>query len=381
VQLIRRNIQIIDIYFLKVYGNMINSETSLRLHLLRFPLIVGVVFIHMYSTSVSFNSGATSIGLNNDSFISLFIRNLISQEIAGVAVPIFFLISSYLFFNSFDGSRANYLKKIKTRFHTLLIPFLFWNIATLLIIALGQHLPFTHTYFSGKNPFIADFDYFDYPRYVFGVGVNPISYQFWFIRDLMLVCLLSPIILILNKKMPLILNSFLLYCWFFNQWFIFSPNIYAVLFFSLGCFIAINKKNLFIGDAYGKYLVPVYLVITLLNSLSYVELIGLHKLGILFGIVSTLYLTKFFIYSNIKLLLLSLGNTSFFVFAAHEPLLSMVRKITYKLLEPESAFLTLELYFLIPIIAILMLILLYFFLKSSFPQFLKIITGDRTSTS
>lgn len=360
---------------------MINSETSVRLNLLKFPLIVGVVFIHTYSTSVGFNNGITSVGLSSDSFISSLIRNLISQEIARVAVPIFFLISSYLFFISFDGTRANYLKKINTRFHTLLTPFLFWNIATLLIIALGQYLPFTHAYFSGKNPFIVNFDYLDFPRYIFGVGVNPISYQFWFIRDLMLLCLLSPVILILNKRISLIWNCFLIYCWFFDLWLMYSPNIDAVLFFSLGCFIAVYKKNIFTVDRYGKYFVLVYLMIILLDGLSYGELIGLHKVGILIGIVSSLYLTKFLVYSNFKSLLLSLGNTSFFVFAAHEPLLSIVRKVVYKVLEPKSDFLTLVLYILIPIVVILLLVLLYSFLKSVFPKFLRIITGGRTSVS
>ena len=213
---------------------MMSSETSLRLNLIRFPLIVGVIFIHTHSTTVGFNSGSAIIGLTNDGFISLFIRNLISQEIARIAVPIFFLISSYLFFISFDGTYANYLKKIKARLHILLIPFLFWNIATLLVIALGQYLPSTQAYFSGKNPFIASFRGIDYLRYIFGIGVNPISYPFWFIRDLMLLCLISPIIWILTKKVPYIWIGILLCCWLTNNWFLFSPNIDAVLFFSIG---------------------------------------------------------------------------------------------------------------------------------------------------
>lgn len=359
---------------------MINSESSLRLDLIRFPLIVGVIFIHTYSIAVGFNGGTTSIGLNNNGFISFFIRNLISQEIALIAVPIFFLISSYLFFISFDGSSASYFKKIKTRLHTLLIPFLFWNIATLFVIALGQYLPLTQAYFSGKNPFIANFDYFDYPRYIFGFGVNPISYPFWFIRDLMLLCLMSPVILIFNKKIPFIWNGFLFYFWMINQWFIFSPSINAMLFFSLGSYIAVSKKNLFAVDHYAKYILPAYLIIILVDSLYYGELLGLKKIGILFGIISALYLTKFLIHSKIKTLLLSLSHASFFIFAAHEPLLSMIRKIAYKALDPKSDLLTLTLYFLIPIMLIVFLVWLYFQLKSIFPKFLQVITGGRATS-
>lgn len=356
---------------------MVNPETSLRLNLLRFPLIVGIVFIHSYASTVGFEGSNVNLGLNDSSIFSLLVRNLISQEIARVAVPIFFLISAYLFFIGLNWSTVNFLKKISSRFDTLLIPFLFWNIATLLVIALGQSVSFTQPYFSGKNPFIANFNWIDYPRYIFGVGVNPISYPFWFIRDLMLLCLLSPIILFFNKKIPLMWNITLLYCWLLSPMLIYSPRIDAILFFSLGCFVAINNKNLFCFDAYGKFFVTTYLIIIITDVLFYGQFAGLQKAGILLGIMSALYITKFLANLKIKLILLRLSKTSFFVFAAHEPLLSFVRKITYKAFDPKSDLLILLLYFLIPIIVILILVVAYYLLKQSLPTFLYRITGKR----
>ncbi len=132
---------------------MLNAQSSLRLNLLRFPLIVGVVFVHAYETTVGFSGGSVSIGLNQNNVISEFIRNLISQEIARIAVPIFFLMSGYLFFAGFVWSKENYLDKVKSRIKTLLIPFLFWNIATLLLIALGQSLIVTQRTFFWEKPF------------------------------------------------------------------------------------------------------------------------------------------------------------------------------------------------------------------------------------
>ena len=40
---------------------MISSESSLRLNLLRFPLIVGVVFIHASATKVGFSGGEVGL--------------------------------------------------------------------------------------------------------------------------------------------------------------------------------------------------------------------------------------------------------------------------------------------------------------------------------
>lgn len=76
---------------------MINAESSLRINLLRFPLIVGVVFLHNYEAAVGFNGGTMTIGLSQNNFVSDFVRYLISKGVSGIAVPTFFMISGYLF--------------------------------------------------------------------------------------------------------------------------------------------------------------------------------------------------------------------------------------------------------------------------------------------
>lgn len=140
---------------------MLDGESSLRLNLLRFPLVVGVVFIHAYSNTVGF-AGGEIVGASQPHFIVDFVRNFISQGVARIAVPVFFLLSGYLFFAGFVWSKESYVIKLRSRRKTLLVPFLFWNILTLLIIALAQAIPATRTFFSGNNPLIATFSVFDY---------------------------------------------------------------------------------------------------------------------------------------------------------------------------------------------------------------------------
>lgn len=74
----------------------LDSESSLRISLIRFPLIVCVVFIHAYGSTVGM--AGMQIGVTNTNFAADFVRNIISQGIARTAVPLFFLISGYLFF-------------------------------------------------------------------------------------------------------------------------------------------------------------------------------------------------------------------------------------------------------------------------------------------
>ena len=65
------------------------------INLLRFPLIVGVVFIH-FSLSKGLNIHGTFYGLNNPSWF-FFIVNFISEVLSRTCVPTFFFISGFLF--------------------------------------------------------------------------------------------------------------------------------------------------------------------------------------------------------------------------------------------------------------------------------------------
>jgi len=60
----------------------LDINSSERLQLLRFPLIVGIVFIHAYSTTVGLSVG--EIGVAQTSLSSDLVRNFISQGIAGI---------------------------------------------------------------------------------------------------------------------------------------------------------------------------------------------------------------------------------------------------------------------------------------------------------
>lgn len=100
---------------------------------LRFPLIVAVVFIH--------SEPHIFITHDLDNYkIYEIIFFLLSKTVAGAAVPIFFFISGFLFFYHGDFSASQYIKKCKNRIHTLLIPYIIWNIIVYVILLLKQHL-------------------------------------------------------------------------------------------------------------------------------------------------------------------------------------------------------------------------------------------------
>jgi Acyltransferase family len=357
---------------------MLNTDDSLRINLLRFPLIVGVIYIHNAKGMVQYANGSTTVGHSVNNWFLSVIQFLISAELASIAVPVFFLLAGYLFFYGADWSVSSFFNKLKNRVRSLLVPFLFWNILTLVLIAVGQSLSFTHEYFSGKNPFISDFLFQDYIRYIFGIHVNPISYQFWFIRDLMMIVFISPLFYLAIKKGAYAFILFLLVIWFFFNSFSISPAPVGCLFFAIGAWFAIEQKSLFMFDCYKKTIYVVYAVILSWILYTQGQFPNLHKIGILFGVASALCITlKVSRMPYLRSKLNQLAGASFFVFAAHEPLLSALRKIAYSSFQPESDLSIFTLYLCIPIVLILLLVFIHQQINQHLPNFTRIITGGR----
>jgi len=353
----------------------LDSKLLERLTIVRFPLVVGVVFIHAYKPVVI---GGEILGSIESSTIS-FIKDLISVRIAGIAVPIFYFISGFLFFYKFIESRQEYYRKLKSRIKTLVIPFLFWNILFFCELFIAQSIPATAIYFSGKYPPLSSLGIFDCINAIFGLTTYPIAYHFWFIRDLFLVVLIAPLIYKAITKASWFFFLILFGMWVGNLWSIYMPSITAVLFFYTGAMLSIKKLNPFILDKYGVYILISYLICSVLDTLGINY--DFNKLNIILGMVSALYLTKIcgVLSNTLKNSLLWLAGTSFFVYAFHEPLLSVIRKISYKLVKPSNDIAALSMYFFAPLMTVVVSIIAYIFIKKAFPKFMLVITGGRES--
>ena len=133
---------------------MTNDELqSKTIAFLRFPLIVGVVLIHCYYKELPI--GGVKVPVMDEYPIYKLIADLFSQVLARTAVPLFFLISGYLFFYKSSFSWPMYGSKLRKRAQTLLLPYLFWNgalvglhllIELLFPSVLYQILPKSHLY-------------------------------------------------------------------------------------------------------------------------------------------------------------------------------------------------------------------------------------------
>jgi surface polysaccharide O-acyltransferase-like enzyme len=365
---------------------MITQNVSSRLKALRFPLIVGVVFIHAYTTKVLLEGGHQA-GTEHVDFAVSFVRNLISQGIARVAVPMFFLMSGYLFFQGYDGSMRAYGRKLQKRVRTLLVPFLLWNTATLMVYAAGEAIPATRVYFANKYwPPVRSFTLRDYANAFLGLTTKyTMSFQFWFIRDLMVLALLAPLFYLLRRRLtaiPLLLALFGL--WLTGTWPLLFPADEAILFFVAGAYLSTSDLDICALDQRRYSLGACFALLLVVDAAS--EGKGVyayaHKAMILVGLSFLWCLTGVVIQKvRARSWLFRLSASSFFVYAAHEPLLSIVRKSAFRMFAPRSGFAQLSLYFLIPACLITALVIISNLLSDKLPTFMAIITGGEVEPS
>ena len=317
---------------------MMNIILSKTFNYLRFPLIVGVVLIHAYSSEVHFDDSSSSgIALENI-FLDKF-RYLITSIFAGMSVPIFFLISGYLFFNNIEKfDLKTYKTKVKSRVATLLIPYLIWNCLVLLLFIVGQHLPVTAHLFSETSQIQVNCTNLIEVLF-YRNGYYPIAFQFWFIRDLFIICLFTPIIYFAINKFKYWIVIILMILWFIGISAIHPLIITSIMFFSIGAMFNILKVDMLttFSKMYKLVLLsyPILVSCLLLTpQLAVNEYVP--KIVMLLGIILVFNITSRSIEKNTIKVNAFLSGASFFVFAVHEPMLKFIKKLIVKIFSPIS---------------------------------------------
>ena len=357
---------------------ILDRNTSERLSILRFPLIIGVVFIHAYSPEVTLGSGV--FGLTQSGPVSNFIRDCISQGIARVAVPLFFLLSGYFYFFNSSWTLKEYRKKTRARFKTLMIPFLFWNLLTLAFFFLTQQIPALHFYFPERDVPIESYSILQWCDAIFGIYNSPVSYPFWFIRDLIMLVLFTPGIFFLLETVPTIALALVIGMWVTDFIPYSMPSPTAFTFFYLGAFIAHQKISIFAGDRWGRIVLWIYPVVQILDALTKNWKYNgyLHNVCIILGMGAALTASKMLAANaQLKSRLLWLSGCSFLVFAMHEPLLMLCRRTAYHFINPKSDFTIILLYFLVPAMVIIFSVFVHEWMKNRHPKILSFVTGGR----
>lgn len=159
---------------------------------MHFPLMMIVVLNHIYISGLKLGAGVDAFVVGSYT---------LSKIVGNMAVPCFFFISGYLFFRNVESLSVKlYCDKLRRRVQTLLQPYLLWNLLILALYAIGQ-MAFP-SLFSGANTKIADYSVAEWAQAFWCVEgtQSPINPPLWYIRDLMVMVVLSPLLYCLMKN-------------------------------------------------------------------------------------------------------------------------------------------------------------------------------------
>jgi len=357
---------------------MINNYLSNKLKAISFLLIVMVVFLHSYNLKIKFTTGTGLIEKGYNSFI----QDIISNGITKIAVPLFFIISGYLSFISFkNGSLPEFFSKYRKRSKTLVLPYLLWSIYGILFYFVLQLIPFSKPFFT--NELILDYSVHQLLNRIF---INPIPYQLWFVKDLIVLIIFSPILYWSIKHFKSYVIFILITTWFFKlNYLIFSNE--ALLFFALGAFFGIQKINIQKTIEKKQTILFSIIWISLIlikSSLVHINFQNewliriLHKSSILVGIISIWFMYDL-IFKKVdigKTKYYQLFQYTFFLYAFHEPVLTIFKKAFYYILG-QSELSSFLIYIIAPIITILVSILVGSIARKIMPKFYYLMTGGR----
>lgn len=350
---------------------IMNAYLSDKIRVISFLSIILVLYIH--SGFHDYPNEIQGMAFNAT------LQQAISGMIARCAVPMFFAISGYLYFRNIEN-RGQLWQKMRKRSRTLVVPYLIACLFPALFALAMETMPWTKAFMNGtgfSENFTKPWYNLLYMLYVDAGNGSPYAFHLWFLRDLIVIVALSPLLYLLKEKAGLKITLLLLFVlnyvglphnptyglfWFvFGAWFIPAMKNYPprLTFINILIFIGLCAIEMVFPSPLWQYLqIPIIVV-------------GLSSMWMLYDAV----VAKDFSLKSHSLLGVACGFT-FFIYLYHEPTLNVVRKILVMPLGHSSASFALS-YLLSPWIYAAIAIVIGKCFKALLPKIYALLMGGR----
>ena len=293
----------------------LDRDVSKRIDVLRIVLIGLIVLAHGARGITVRIAGETAPG-------AALMLDILNGHVDFVAVPLFFTISGFLFLRKFELSLAAYGEMLRKKFVSVLVPYLLFNIGLVVWF-----------YFVGSIEMLGSWNFVLGEGLVaktLGLGTTPINYPLWFLRDLLVVFLVSPIFLVFFKEAPGVglVTFFCLWAGLSEGPYSYGGDMFA---FYLGGYLARCRLPLAGVSWWQRAGTWIFCLLTAVLVCS--KSLGLtdeavrqflFKANLVFGLIA------FWRFSAIawvrdSTVLQRMGRHSFFVYLAHEPTISVLQ--------------------------------------------------------
>lgn len=349
---------------------IVSKYDSNKIKVLSFISIIFVIYIH----SPYIEGKSYPVVSNIQSFVTDFGLSIF-------AVPLFFFISGFLFFKNIAKCKDCF-QNIKKRLRTLLLPYIIWNVVFVTWYVVMALVPTLSSYVNSDiSSRISLADPLGTLSFLF---VEPAGFHLWFLRDLMLFVLISPLLYFGLKKCPVIsaLVIFLALGWI--------PRM-GLLYFALGGLISLHglsdKLDCILKGKLTAICVMFYVVNAFLTTFLwsepanqpaniiwhyYIQLVSILSVLAFWGGYNMLISPEYQFSNNIN----KITSYTFFVYLFHEPTFNIIKKLTIKFIG-ENEYSLSVLFLINPFIILAISIFVGFVFRSFLPKVYKVFVGSR----
>lgn len=333
---------------------------------LRFPLAVFIVMEHTLQQYMQTNDGQYFPYLLFDAFLR------------GNSVPVFFFISGFLFFYGTQNfNTVIWKKKLYGRMHTLLIPYFIWNTFAIILLWLTLYAGMGHYTASAKtfSPSMVNFlkCFWMYDGMLAGSlspSTYPINVALWYVRNLIIICLIAKPIYCVIKKNILITLALCTAIWGL-------AHDSSLFFFTAGACFSISGHDVVPANRYNSLFIYscAYILsgVTLLlvphhgNMAYFIKQVNiLAFIPLAFAIANKAKESRTITF---------LSSASCLIYFAHQPICGKINKLIIAATHPETQATEFAANILAVATTVILLSTLYRVMDKHFQKILYILTG------
>ena len=326
-----------------------------KIYWFTFLFSVLVIWVHSYNAVLFLGNTKSAASL-------VRLERFFGDRIAQIAVPGFFMISSYLFFR---GYRPEILmRKWNSRIRSVLVPYIVWNSLYYFGYVIGSRLPYISDVIGkGKIPF-------GLPETVDAILNYTYNYVFWYLYQLILLILLAPLIYLAVKRVwPGIAFLAVLLAGVYLGIDLPLLNLDALFYYSFAAFAAVHGKAVVEGVwmIAGCISLGTDLPGSSLGEAASVTVV--YRLLVPVGLWLTVPEERLFEARDFM-------KNNFFLYAVHFALVRLINK-TGALLLPPVPVLAFLLFFFMPLFAVVLSWLAGGLIRRLMPAVWRLLNGGR----
>ena len=292
----------------------------------------------------------------------------------GTAVPFFFVMSAYWLFR-FDihGNNAmnTIMRKLKKKIKTICLPYLLWNTFGMVFYMSITHIPFAANMMNDGETIPITLS-----NVLQGVFLHKYYFTFWYLQDLIILTLISPILLIIlkNKYVSLVVIVASIVSVLLNVDLVIVKGT-SLLFFMIGGYAVTYATDFFENKSDKAW---VYFVILILAGVvQYTNLPVIERLAY---IISPILLWKSAdVVVPLAFYKKEMGwftTQSFFIYASHVIPVTIIGHLMAKVSQTYSW--AMVSYLIAPWITLILIYIVANMLHKHTPKFYGLICGGRT---